>query len=94
MASGQRKCRVCGREYKGCRTTRPDGKFHWQEVACSPECGTIYLQKITESRSVVEKQSGSKKSKRKNTGEMTPEVIDDVIFTDAESENKGYEIAE
>lgn len=51
MASVKMSCRVCGKEYEPCRTAsrRPD-VFHWQEVACSPECGAIYLQRILESR--------------------------------------------
>lgn len=49
-------CRVCGREYEPCRTAaRRPNVFHWQEVACSPECGAIYLQRIIESRELTEK---------------------------------------
>ncbi len=44
-------CRVCGKEYEPCRTAiRAPGVFHWQEVACSPECGEVYLRRIMESR--------------------------------------------
>lgn len=44
-------CRVCGKQYKACRTANKlDGVFHWQEVACSPECGAEYLRKVTEAR--------------------------------------------
>lgn len=51
MASVKMACRVCGKEYEPCRTAnRRPNVFHWQEVACSPECGTIYLQRIIESR--------------------------------------------
>lgn len=42
---------MCGKSYESCRTTHNDpGVFRWQEVACSPECGAIYLQKLKESR--------------------------------------------
>ena len=53
MAKGIKKCRVCGKEYEACHTQRPNlnNEFRWQEVACSPECGQIYLQRIIESRS-------------------------------------------
>lgn len=36
-----------------CHTQRPNlnNEFRWQEVACSPACGQIYLQRILESRS-------------------------------------------
>lgn len=51
MASEKKTCRVCGSEYEPCRTaTRHPNVFHWQEVACSPECGAVYLQRIVESR--------------------------------------------
>lgn len=69
MASETKKCRVCGKEYEACRTAKVVGVFRWQEVACSPECGTIYLQKINESRGLVEKEP-VKKSKRKKFDEV------------------------
>lgn len=51
MANTVKKCRVCGKEYIACRTARQAaGVFRWQEVACSPECGSIYLARIEESR--------------------------------------------
>lgn len=51
MASYKKTCRVCGKEYEPCRTaTRNPKVFHWQEVACSPECGATYLKRIVESR--------------------------------------------
>lgn len=51
MVARMKRCRVCGREYEACRSAnRVAGVFHWQEVACSPECGAIYLQQINESR--------------------------------------------
>ena len=54
MATAIKKCRVCGRPYEACRTIRNvAGVFRWQEVACSPECGSIYLARIEESRKEV-----------------------------------------
>jgi len=51
MDSTKLTCRVCGKKYEPCRTAvRRPNVFHWQEVACSPECGEIYLQRIIESR--------------------------------------------
>lgn len=53
MATAIKKCRVCGKPYEACHTVRHvAGVFRWQEVACSPECGSIYLAKIEESRRV------------------------------------------
>lgn len=54
MASAKKICRVCGKEYEACRTAaRKDGIFRWQEVACSPECGAIYLKRVEDSRSMT-----------------------------------------
>jgi len=51
MPKAIKKCRVCGKEYEACRTASQNiGVFRWQEVACSPECGTVYLARINESR--------------------------------------------
>lgn len=45
------KCRVCGNSYEGCRHAfSNNGVFRWQAVACSPECGEIYLKNILASR--------------------------------------------
>lgn len=71
MASAIKKCRVCGKEYEACRSARPTpNTFRWQEVSCSPECGAIYLQRINESRGLVE----PKKAKRKKYFEEVPVV--------------------
>lgn len=34
-----------------CLAIETPGRFRWQEVACSPECGAIYLERIERSRS-------------------------------------------
>ncbi len=56
MARINRTCRVCGKTYEACRTPRVDGVYHWQEVACSPEHGAIYLEKILKSRGLMPKK--------------------------------------
>ena len=54
MATAIKVCRVGGKEYEACHTLkRVAGVFRWQEVACSPECGSIYLAKIEASRAVT-----------------------------------------
>lgn len=51
MAKAIKVCRVCGQQYEACRTAkRIDGAFRWQDVACSKECGSIYLSRIIASR--------------------------------------------
>lgn len=55
MATAKKTCRVCGKEYEACRSVvRNVNVFRWQDVACSPECGAIYLARINESRGVVD----------------------------------------
>lgn len=42
-------CRVCGKEYSVCRSSRLEtNAFNWREVACSPECGMKYFQMVEE----------------------------------------------
>lgn len=51
MPKATKICKVCGKEYEYCHTERRvAGIFRWQDVACSPECGSIYLAKIRASR--------------------------------------------
>ena len=71
MATAMMKCRVCGKEYEACHTLkRIAGVFRWQEVACSPECGNIYLAKIEASRAVTPTE--------KNEAVNNAEVVEDV----------------
>lgn len=57
MPTVKKTCRVCGKSYEACRTAKRDltGVFHWQEVACSPECGAEYLRQVTEARNPAPK---------------------------------------
>ncbi len=60
MADKMMACRVCGKAYEPCRTARRSPNvFHWQEVACSPECGAIYFQRIVESRKGAHEEKGN-----------------------------------
>ena len=76
MASAMKKCRVCGKEYEACRSAnRVAGVFRWQEVACSPECGSIYLKRINESRGVVEPVRKVKHKREQVTEEVKPSAV-------------------
>jgi len=71
VATAIKVCRVCGKEYEACHTLkRIAGVFRWQEVACSPECGSIYLAKIEASRAVTPTE--------KNEAVNNAEVVEDV----------------
>lgn len=49
--TAKRACRVCGKEYEACNCRdKAVGVFRWQDVACSPVCGSIYLEQIIASR--------------------------------------------
>ena len=51
MATAMKKCKVCGCDYEYCHTVRRvAGVFRWQDVACSPEHGSVYLARIEASR--------------------------------------------
>lgn len=50
MAKVMRECRVCGKKYEACHTPNTSGVFRWRDVACSIECGRIYLERIEQSR--------------------------------------------
>lgn len=63
MPKQTKNCRVCGKVYEACRSIKTgDTVFNWREVACSPECGRIYLQRITASRSGVSPDRNSGKT--------------------------------
>ena len=79
MASTIKKCRVCGREYEACHTLSiTPGVFRWQDVACSQECGSVYLAKINASRGNhnVEKPVLDPENVVEDKPEITVEVID------------------
>lgn len=67
MAKGLRVCKVCGKEYEGCHTQRPNlnNEFRWQDVACCPEHGAEYLRQILISR-----------------GELQPEKVEEAPIQD------------
>lgn len=50
MAKVTKTCRVCGKQYEACHTPNTTGVFRWRDVACSIECGRIYLERIEASR--------------------------------------------
>lgn len=76
MASAIKICRVCGKEYEACRSaSRAAGVFRWQEVACSPECGAVYLKRINESRTLASGNKASKEKALRHTAEAVAEIL-------------------
>ena len=89
-------CRVCGQEYEGCRTAkRSHDQFRWQDVACCPEHGQIYLERIIASRTPrKESVPAARKTTRKAPEEKVftfevPERIDaeDIAVSGNETES-------
>lgn len=56
------ECRVCGKSFIPCgKGADQIGAFNWMEVACSPECGQIYLERVIESRKPKQEKKPNKK---------------------------------
>lgn len=82
MATGKFICRVCGKEYGACLSAKTaPGKYHWQEVACSPECGSIYLQRVIASRIKVEDDLIEEEVVEESVGEPAEELIENRVNT-------------
>lgn len=80
MASIIKVCRVCGKEYESCHSVNRDANvFRWQDVACSPECGATYLDRVNESRGIANVQ---KRSKRKGETISHQPAVEPAIETD------------
>lgn len=77
MATATRKCKVCGKQYEYCHSFRQNtgNIFRWQDVACSPECGAIYLEQIIASRGGVTSTENS--SPTKNGKDYNEPIEDD-----------------
>lgn len=74
----KKQCRVCGRDYEPCHSTKlQPGVFRWREVACSPECGAIYLQRIQESRGLLPKEEKKARSKKRLAEPVEVEIVAD-----------------
>lgn len=61
MAKAMRTCKVCGKEYEYCKTFRPTVGFRWQDVACCPEHGSIYLARVLAAREKNEQAESEQK---------------------------------
>lgn len=84
MALNCKNCKVCGKEYKACNPLGlKSDKFRWQTVACSPECGAIYLERYLASKSEKPKQSNVLESEEPKVIDLyIPELDDKDEFED------------
>jgi hypothetical protein len=88
MALAKKVCRVCGNSYEACKSAKKEyGVFVWQEVACSPECGVIYLKQINESRAAataIDKPVENSPKKRRKKIDAEPDEQAVAALTTAE----------
>ena len=93
MATATRICKVCGKEYKYCKTWLNADKFRYQDVACSPECGSVYFANIASSRSESTKDESevtetrrskriAKRSSKKVSADEHAETADSIADKD------------
>ena len=86
MATATKICKVCGKEYPYCKTEYKPGVFRYQDVACCPEHGSIYLAEVERAR------NGSKTTTDEVENCLTLLVEDDedegalIIHSDDEDE--------
>ena len=83
MPTVKKTCRVCGKAYAACHSTKLETTgFRWQEVACSPECGTEYLRQVQEARNPKPKRVKAKPVQVEDVPEVfiTGNSIEEVAF--------------
>ena len=77
-------CKVCGKEYPICiNTIKKDynSTFRWQNVACSPACGSEYFRLVALSRSKTETNSNTEEETCiEELIEDEDEIVSDSIF--------------
>lgn len=77
MPKAMKTCRVCGSSYEACHSIRTgSATFNWREVACSPECGMKYFERIMASRSAIVDPAPVE--------EITEEVVESALVDKAE----------
>lgn len=64
MLPNTKICKICGKEYKYCKTESLKDIFRWRDVACCPEHGKEYFRLIMESRAPEEVKSTEKKASK------------------------------
>ena len=88
--TGILKCRICGKEYEACRSTkRTSGVFHWQSVACCAEHGAEYLALIRASRAkteVAEESAPSNEAFALLDAEYEDEVEEEILDDESDAE--------
>ena len=59
---GKAICKICGKEYLMCKPVYYTGVDRWQDVACCPEHGLEYFERVKRDREEeAAKESGNNK---------------------------------
>lgn len=88
--AGKLNCRVCGKEYEGCRSAKTDPTlFRWQDVACCPEHGEEYLRRVLESRGQAPEKKQDKEVKTSKAPASVIEPKEDEV-SEVKYEAKRY----
>lgn len=74
MLPNTKICKICGKEYKYCKTESLKSVFRWRDVACCPEHGREYFRLVMESRS--EESETDRDSKNKSSAKETKKDTD------------------
>jgi hypothetical protein len=86
MAKATRVCKVCGKEYECCHTLLNSANtFCWQNVACCPEHGKQYFDRILASRA-KELEEISTPDDGKDINVFTADSADIVVVDDVVDE--------
>ena len=96
MATAMKKCKVCGCEYEYCHTVRRiAGVFRWQDVACSPDHGSVYLARIEASRAgqITDNDAEVVSNNPDCVFDQIEEDDDDVLFEEEFDDNEAEETA-
>lgn len=91
MATATKICKVCGAEYPYCKTEFKPGVFRYQDVACCPEHGSIYLAKVLEARTGVPQPNEEQPVKKANdTSDNLEELINLILSEDEDDEDEDF----
>lgn len=79
MSLNIKKCRVCEKEYRACNPLGSNTKkFRWQAYTCSPECGSVFLERLIASQ--------SKTTEPESVVETEESVIDDLYTPESDDD--------
>lgn len=83
MPKTMKVCRVCGKQYEACYTPKVNPNvFRYQDVACSPECGRIYLKRVYDAR------NGVAGAQTNSASTVTPPVGNNATYSNNNKKNK------